>query len=223
MEKQIPACKTGSYGILGDGNGICPVDVGPLGHGERDGSVPGDGGGEEACAGLGGDGSRAAFLVDHVKFRRNPAAFRRVDIHIQGRQGAVIGENRDETELFFRTVIDDGVNVLFFAVFQLDIGIAVGVCGAVGFDVVYDLLVIYLDNSLGRRVGGLFDRDGLGIGDTAGNGRDFCGTGFSGSDIAAGGNGSDTGIAAFPDDALFGVFQCQLAVGSGLQSQRGGG
>lgn len=42
-----------------DGNGICPVDVGPLGHGERDGSVPGDGGGEEACAGLGGDGSRA--------------------------------------------------------------------------------------------------------------------------------------------------------------------
>ena len=39
MEKQIPACKTGSYGILGDGNGICPVDVGPLGYGERDGSV----------------------------------------------------------------------------------------------------------------------------------------------------------------------------------------
>ena len=64
---------------------------------------------------------------------------------------------------------------------------------------------------------------GAGIGDTAGNGRDFCGTGFSGSDIAAGGNGSDTGIAAFPDDALFGVFQCQLDVGSGLQSQRGGG
>ena len=163
------------------------------------------------------------LLSSYVKFRRNPAAFRRVDIHIQGRQGAVIGENRDETELFFRTVIDDGVNVLFFAVFQLDIGIAVGVCGAVGFDVVYDLLVIYLDNGLGRRVGGLFDRDGAGIGDTAGNGRDFCGTGFSGSDIAAGGNGSDTGIAAFPDDALFGVFQCQLDVGSGLQSQRGGG
>lgn len=23
MEKQIPACKTGSCGILGDGNGIC--------------------------------------------------------------------------------------------------------------------------------------------------------------------------------------------------------